>query len=168
MPSSTYAGQEGRERMTIAVEASINIASNALLNALCAWLIWRGAQAVPCDLISVLIDTCITCLFVCLITTPFCVAAAKRHLTSGALARREPGKISPLARLPRRTFPLALALALCAMVLLGLLFGSAFALSGTAALPVEAFVAYKGVWGGLLGGCVCSLVLVRQRLLPEG
>ena len=135
----------------IAVEVTVNAITNTLLNGLCVWLIYRRAAIVPCGFAGIMIDVCITCIAICFCTVPFSVAAAKRHLKSGALKKREI-KDRRFSYLPRHPLLLALFFAPLVMLPLGLLLGWGFAFLEITELSVFGFVLYKGILGGLLGG----------------
>lgn len=151
----------------IAVEVTVNAMTNTLLNGLCAWLIYRRAAVVPCGFAGIMIDAGITCTAICFCTVPFSVAAAKRHLKSGALKNQEI-KDRRFSYLPRHPLLLALFFALPVILPLGLLLGWGFSFLGITELPVFGFVLYKGILGGLLGGCVCAAALIRWLSIHIG
>ena len=148
-------------KQIIIIEAGINFFTNASLNSLCAYLLNRNAAAVSCDLVDIIIDTCITCLFISLCTTPLSAAAAKRYIRSGALQKHMAGKRSILPHFPRKSLALALCFAFIVMLPLAPLLAVCFSISGISVLSVAGFVLYKGVLGGIIGSCVCIAVLKR-------
>ena len=154
-------------KITLAVEIGINFMTNCLLNALCAWLINKNADVVTTNAVGIFIDTCITCLFICLCTTPFAVAAAKRYQKSGILKEWKP-KAGFLAHYPKNPVLLALSFAFSIMLPIGILLGIGFSAFGISVLPILNFVLYKGISGGIIGGCVCALTLVRYQFLQKG
>ena len=68
---------------TLRKEITINFCTNFLFNALCAWLINHSAVVVNTDFWNVLLDIAITSFCTCVLTSFFCVAAAKRYLRAG-------------------------------------------------------------------------------------
>lgn len=141
-------------------ETVTNFATNAFLNGLCAWLLFNASVGAPTDFWNVLIDLSITCFCVCMITTFFCAAAARRLVRTGVIAPKTPDG-SVVADLPRRTYMLGACLAGLATCPSVLVIGLGFTLIGVTALPPLAFVVYKAVFGGVLGAIVCRVVLMR-------
>lgn len=141
-------------------ETVTNFATNAFLNGLCAWLLFNASTGAPMDFWNVLIDLSITCFCVCMITTFFCAAAARRLARAGVIVPQAPDG-SIVADLPRRTYMLGASLAGLATCPSVLVVGLGFMLVGVTALPPLVFVAYKALFGGVLGAIVCRVVLMR-------
>lgn len=145
------------------IETAICLVVNALLNALVAWLIYRHAAWIATDFWSIFIDSCITCFCICFFTAYFTTRAARRYLHTG-LFRLLPQKGTLLGRLPRHSVLLGICFAGIAMVPLALCLGLGFSLLGIGQLSLWGFILYKGIWSGLLGGCICALTLARHQL----
>ncbi len=153
---------------TCGIEAGINFVISGLLNALVAWLLYRGALFVPFGFWNLFIDTTITCFLVCLCTAYFSTKSAMRYKRQGvALTARGAWK-SALESLPSAWFPIGCCLfGMCLPALLAV-FGAVFGLAGLEALAPVQFIVFKGLWGGLFGALVCFAVLSKHLAAGEG
>lgn len=162
-----YPGLSETERRIIRIEITINCLTNTVLNALCAWLLNRSKAAVPTDFWNVLLDLAITCFCICTLTSFFCSASAGRYLKNGGFTLRA-GDGTWLSDLPRRPYLLGACLAGMTGLPLGALLGLGFTFLHVPVLPLAGFVLYKGLFGGILGGIVCSVVLLCRRVERGG
>lgn len=159
--------QHDAVRKAFTRETITNFATNAFLNGLCAWLLFGATAGAPTDFWNVLIDLSITCFCVCTITTFFCAAAGRRLVRAGIVVPRASDG-SLVADLPGRTYLLGaslVGLSTCPSVLV---VGFLFTLTGVTMLPPLAFIAYKALFGGVLGTLVCRIVLQRMTYATAG
>jgi hypothetical protein len=147
---------------------------NGAINALLAWLTFRGHAAVPLhgeqSVIADAIGTALLLPFlVCLIVTPL----ARRAVRAGkAEPLDEEVKDSPLLRwLPPWLVLRALALTLPCLLLLAAPAALLFSVGGIEGLPVGAFVIFKTVYAAVMGAWVSPVsalyALATTRELPQ-
>lgn len=149
-------------RVTFGIEAGLNLVISGALNALCAWLLFGGAQFVPVVFWNTLIETTITCYLVSVITALFATASAKRYLRRGLRVTMGAKWKRRLGALPAAAFPMGCCLfGMCLPVLIAA-FGIAFGVGGIAALAPAQFIVFKALWGGLYGAFACIVILLRH------
>ena len=153
--------------VTLGIEAGINFIISGLLNGLCAWQIHRRNLFVPLDFWSLFIDTTITCFLVSVCTACFTVASAKRYrrqgiqMTSGKAPRRFADAV------PTAAFPAGCCLFGMCLPLLIALFTVIFYAAGVVVLSVVQYVMFKGIWGGLYGALICTVVLMKHLMVKD-
>lgn len=143
-------------------EAITNFCTNALLNGLFAWCINNASPFVSTTFWNVLLDIAITSFCTCVLTSLFCTAAARRAHRAGALCPLPPDG-SFIADLPSRAYVMGANLGGLVGVPVGTLLGLGFMAIGVPELPFAGFVAYKALFGGVLGTLTCLVVFRRQR-----
>ena len=155
-------------RVTFGIEAGLNLLISGFLNALCAWLLFRGAPAVPVDFWSLFIDTVITCYLVSVCTAFFATASARRYLERGMHVSLGAGWAARLDALPRAWLPMGCCLFGACLPVLVAAFGIAFGACGTGFLETGQFMLFKALWGGMYGALVCIIILLRHLAWEGG
>lgn len=153
---------DARTTITFGIEAGINLAISGFLNALCAWLLFRAAPAVPVDFWSLFIDITITCFLVSVCTAFFATASARRYLRQGLKVPMGSAWRNRLDALPTSWFPMGCCLFGMCLPALVAAFGIAFGVAAPGAIPLVPFMVFKGLWGGLYGAFVCVVILLRH------
>lgn len=154
-------------RIVMRREIFTNFFTNFLFNALCAWLINRSKVTVNTDFWNVLLDISITSFCTCNLTTFFSVAAAKRYTKAGIFSGKIPYK-GWLCDLPSGPVLLGACLMGVTGLPLGALLGIGFTFLRIPVLPFKGFVLYKGIFGGILGACICAAVLFAANVRKGG
>ncbi len=141
-------------------ETIINLFTNAILNALCAFLINMRAETVATDFFSVAIDMFITCHCTAMLTTGFAVFSARRYKKLGVYTEDRWA-----SGFPKNPVLLGLVIA-DIFFFVGLALGGIFALCTVTTMPLWIFVLYKGIFGAVIG-IVAVNVAQRRFLLRE-
>ena len=138
-----------------------SVVVNLPVNALIAWLAFRGAAAVPFwGAQSIAGDTVGTCFVLPLITTLIVTPLARHRVRAGTL---EPlawtdRMRATLGRLPTGTWWRAVAFGALTTVAVAPLAVAALRGAGMDALSLESFVAFKAVFAAALGALVTPAV----------
>ncbi|MBR0092802.1 MAG: hypothetical protein IJP92_14010 [Lachnospiraceae bacterium] len=156
-----------KEKITLGIEAEMNFLISGFLNGLCAWLIYRGSPFVPVDFWSRFIDTTITCFLVSVCTAFFSTASAKRYRRQGLRVMSGKGRCKCSEALPEAALPAGCCLFGMCLPLLIALFTVIFYAAGVEALSVVQYVIFKGIWGGLYGALICTVVLMKHLMVKD-
>ena len=145
---------------------------NFLINALIAWLSFRGQARVPLwGQQSIAGDTIATCLLLPLITCLIVTAVARRQMRSGRLAALgwTPVSHPPLGWLPRGTFVRGLAFGIVCVLVVAPPAVLTLARLGIEEMTFAQFVVFKATFAAALGAIVTPIIALSAiaEPLPE-
>lgn len=142
---------------------------NAAVNALIAWLSFRGTAVVPLwGQQSIGGDTIGTCFLLPLVTVLIATPVCRRRVRAGDLApiAWTPMMRSVLGWLPTGTVRRGIVAGAVTTVVAAPAMLLGLRWFGVVAWPLATFIAYKAVFGGLLGAAVTPLVALAAIAAP--
>ncbi|MPM01861.1 hypothetical protein SDC9_48101 [bioreactor metagenome] len=142
----------------LSLQAKVSGAFNFFINGMAASLIYHKADTVPTDMVSLVIDLTLTCLFTFMINALFCSANLKSCKLAGILPGRNK-LFKFLSRLFRKPLLFGAVIGFAASAALFLLVAPIFAFLGLNTLPFGVYITLKVLFCAPLGGAATLLEL---------
>ena len=142
----------------IGIEASISLATNALINGLIAYFLHSNSEFVAVDWISLAIDIVITSLFIGSFNASSAASSLKRNKAEGVL-QAENSFVALMQATFQKPIRFGLLAGLCFIPVIFVLSLGLFSLLGVNQIPVWDYVLYKSSYTGLLGAVIITLSL---------
>ncbi|HWR62163.1 MAG TPA: hypothetical protein VN580_11160 [Clostridia bacterium] len=150
----------------LSIEMKVAAAFNFFINGMVTALIYRKADTVPTDTVSIAVDLILTCLFTFIVSSFFNKASLRRTKTDGILEAPNP-VMGYLGRLFRRPVLFGALLGFSAAAVLFGLIAPVFALLGLKELPFGLYITLKTIFCALLGGGVTFIELYAGMCRAE-
>jgi len=150
-------------RRYLKVETTIAVAINAVISALFAWGLFRGAAAVPLwGAAGIGLDLVPTVFMITLMMTIALTLITRKRMRAGAIDPLR-GIDAPawLAWLPHNVLLRALALALPLTAILVPASVSVLAAAGASSMGFATFVGFKILYGAAVGALVTPIIVLR-------
>lgn len=147
------------------LETTVSAAFCFFINGMIAALIYRKADFVPADTVSITADLTITCLLTAILSAYFSRASLRRTKAAAILDARNPA-IRRLSRLFRRPALFGILVGFGIAVLFFVLIAPASALLGVNTVPFGLYFTLKTVFSALLGGGLTLLELYAGMHKP--